>query len=85
MKIVVSGVASRGFPAPIVAEFPLGFLGEYVILHVLGLMPDSQSLIRTGKHSFDKLEAHDPKTGGKVTLYFNIDKPMGYLHKILSK
>jgi hypothetical protein len=58
---------------------------EYVILHVLGLMPGSQSLIRAGKHSFDELEANDPKTGQKVTLYFNIDKPMEYLHKILSK
>jgi hypothetical protein len=58
---------------------------EYVILHVLGLMPGTQSLIRAGKHSFDELQANDPKTGQKVTLYFNIDKPMAYLQKILSK
>ena len=58
---------------------------EYVILHVLGLMPGKQSLIRAGKHSYDELEAVDPKTEQNVTLYFNIDKPMGYLDKALSK
>jgi hypothetical protein len=58
---------------------------EYVILQVLGLRPGSQSLIRAGKHSYDMLEPIDPKTQQKVTLYFNIDKPMGYLHKVLSK
>lgn len=58
---------------------------EYVMLHVLGLMPGSQSLMRAGKHSYDKLEAVDPKTEQRVGLYFNIDKPMGYLDRIFSK
>jgi hypothetical protein len=58
---------------------------EYVILQVLGLRPDKQSLVHSGKHSYDVLEAVDPKTEQKVTLYFNIDKPMGYLDKIFSK
>ncbi len=58
---------------------------EYVILHVLGLKKDKQTLIQAGKHSFDELEASNPKTGQKVTLYFNIDKPLGYLHRILAK
>ncbi|MFZ0959901.1 MAG: DUF4919 domain-containing protein [Terriglobia bacterium] len=58
---------------------------EYIILQVLGLRPGSQSLIQDGKHSYDELEAVDPKTEQKVTLYFNIDTPMGYLHKALSK
>jgi hypothetical protein len=58
---------------------------ECVILQVLGLRPGSQSLMRSGRHSYDKLDAVDPKTQRKVTLYFNIDKPMGRLDKIFSK
>jgi hypothetical protein len=58
---------------------------EYVILHVMELRPGSQSLLHASDHSYDKLEAIDPKTQQKVTLYFNIDKPMGHLLKIFSK
>jgi Domain of unknown function (DUF4919) len=58
---------------------------EYVILQVLDLRPGSQSLVRSGKHSYDVLDAVDPKTSQKVTLYFNIDKPMGYLDRLFSK
>jgi Domain of unknown function (DUF4919) len=58
---------------------------EYVILQVLGLLPGMQSLMDSGKHRYDVLEANDLKTEQKVTLYFNIDKPMGYLDRIFSK
>ena len=58
---------------------------EYVVLRVRGLRPGSQSLVRSGKHSYDVLDAVDQETQQKVTLYFSIDKPMGYLDKVLSK
>jgi len=58
---------------------------EYIILGVLGLQPGSQSLVHKGKHNYDVLEPTDPKTHEKVTLYFNIDKPMEHLNKLLSK
>jgi hypothetical protein len=58
---------------------------EYVILKVLGLQPGSQSLIGENRHDYDRLEAVDPETHLKVTLYFNVDRPMGHLHKIFSK
>jgi len=58
---------------------------EYVVLRALGLRPGSQALLQSGRHSYDKLDAIDGKSGEKVTLYFNIDKPMGYLDRIISK
>jgi hypothetical protein len=58
---------------------------EYIILQVLGLTPGSQGLVNSGKHSFDVLDATDPKTQKKVTLYFNIDAEIGHFEKIFSK
>lgn len=55
---------------------------EYVILRVYGLMPDSQSLQEANGHHYDMLDAVDPKTNRKVTLYFNIDRPYGALEKL---
>ncbi len=58
---------------------------EYVILQVLGLNPGSQSLQTQDGHRYDVLDAMDPRAQGDVTLYFNVDKPLGYLEKTLAK
>lgn len=58
---------------------------EYVILQVLGLNPGSQSLQTEDGHRYDLLDAMDPKAQSDVTLYFNVDKPLGYLEKTLAK
>jgi Domain of unknown function (DUF4919) len=58
---------------------------EYVILRVLRLAPASQSLLNSGGHAYDRLDAVDPRTQQKVSLYFNIDRPMQYLQKAISK
>lgn len=55
---------------------------EYVLLRVFGLMPGSQSLQGANRHHYDRLDAVDPKTNKKVTLYFNIDRPYGALEKL---
>ena len=55
---------------------------EYVILRIFGLMPGMQSLENVNGHHYDRLDATDPKTKQKVTLYFNIDRPYGELEKI---
>ena len=46
---------------------------EYVVLRFMGLMPSKQSLSEKNGHSFDVMEAVNPKSSEKVTLYFNID------------
>jgi len=46
---------------------------EYVILRFMGLMPSKQSESEKNGHSYDILEAVNPKTNEKITLYFNID------------
>jgi len=46
---------------------------EYVLLRFMGLMPSKQSMSEKGGHSYDVLEAVNPKSSEKVTLYFNID------------
>jgi hypothetical protein len=58
---------------------------EYVILRVYGLMPGSQSLESSKGHHYDRLDAIDPKTKEKVTLYFNIDRPFGALENLFKK
>ncbi|HZT60642.1 MAG TPA: DUF4919 domain-containing protein [Pyrinomonadaceae bacterium] len=52
---------------------------EYTLLNLLGLRPTGQALIKEKGHSFDKLNAVDPKTNDKYEFYFNIDKPFGWL------
>lgn len=52
---------------------------EYALLNFLGLRPASQALLNKGGHSYDMLTAVDPKTNEKQDVYFNIDKPFGWL------
>lgn len=58
---------------------------EYVLLRVFRLMPGSQSLMHVNGHYYDRLDAVDPKDKGKVTLYFNIDRPYGALENLFKK
>ena len=46
---------------------------EYVVLRFMGLMPSEQSMSTKNGHSYDVMEAVNPKSNEKVTLYFNID------------
>jgi hypothetical protein len=48
---------------------------EYIIMQVLGLprFPVQQSLVAAKGHSYDVLQVTDPKSGEKVSVYFNID------------
>jgi hypothetical protein len=54
-----------------------------VILRVLSLQPAHQSLVEDQGHSYDVMEAKDPKTGETVTLFFNVDISMNRLKKAL--
>jgi hypothetical protein len=47
---------------------------EYEILKVLGVDFDRQSLTSDGDQKFDLLDAHDPESGQKVRVYFNISE-----------
>ena len=49
---------------------------EYVVMRVNGLVLDKQSLKHANHHSYDVIEATDPNSTQKVTLYFNVDVPM---------
>lgn len=52
----------------------IGTQEEYILLSLLGLPPfGRQSLIPGKPHSYDLIEVDDPKTGKKVSFYFNID------------
>ena len=52
---------------------------EYALLNYLDLRPAGQALINSGGHSYDKMTAVDTKTNQKYELFFNIDKPFGWL------
>lgn len=58
---------------------------EYVLFNFLGLRVQSQSLEKVNGHSFDKMTALDPKTDKTTVYYFNVDKPLAWLGKSLSK
>ena len=52
---------------------------EYALLNYMGLRPMGQALINGEGHSYDKLNAVDPKTNQSYEIYFNIDKPFNWL------
>jgi len=56
---------------------------EYVILKVLGLVPEKQSLLEKDGHQYDLQKARNAETGEEHEFYFNIDKPYGYLRGLL--
>jgi hypothetical protein len=56
---------------------------EYVLLRFMGLMPSKQSMSEKGGHSYDVMEAVNPKSSEKVTLYFNIDIEEKHLKEAL--
>jgi len=56
---------------------------EYVLLRFMGLMPSKQSMSEKNGHSYDVLEAVNPKSNEKVTLYFNIDIEQKHLKEAL--
>jgi len=58
---------------------------EYVILMVMGLQPNQQSLESSGGHQYDRMEATNPETHEKVTIFFNIDRTMARWMKLFSK
>jgi hypothetical protein len=52
----------------------IGTFEEYVIMDVLGLPPlGKQSLFPGKPNSYDLLEVTDPRTGQKVSVFFNIN------------
>jgi len=46
---------------------------EYTVLQVLGLQRHMQALVTDRGHSWDRLDATDPKTNQTVTVWFDID------------
>jgi hypothetical protein len=52
----------------------IGTHEEHVILNVLGLPAFGNQALMPGKpHSYDVIEVNDPKSGQKISVYFNID------------
>jgi hypothetical protein len=50
---------------------------EYVLLRFMGVgLPESQSLLHQGGHSYDQIKFKDPKSGKDSVLYFNVDIPI---------
>ena len=58
---------------------------EYALFNVLGMKAVSQALLHDKDHSYDKMEAVDPRTNQTTTFYFNIDIPFNWLSKSLKK
>jgi hypothetical protein len=54
------------------AYFTVSTSEEYFVARVLGLKPQSQSPVKNGAHSFDRMTVDD-KDGKETTLWFNTD------------
>ena len=68
------------------AAFQVISLREEGAVHgALGLRQHSQALIKENGHSYDKLSLIDPGTNKETVVYFNVDRPMNWLNKALSK
>jgi hypothetical protein len=58
---------------------------EYTVTGYLGLRPTGQSLVRLGGHAFDRLDVTSQRPGGPSSLYFNVDVPLAWLNRSLSR
>ena len=56
---------------------------EYNVLSALGLMPQSQSLVKKDGRDYDVLKVVDPKDKATVELYFDTTISMFYMNKAL--
>jgi len=61
--------------SPATAYVVISVHEEYIVLQVLGLRPSKQSVLHQDGHSYDFLQAVDPKSDATVKLYFNVDIP----------
>lgn len=55
----------------------------YLVLNALGIRVRSQALARHGESSYDKMSGIDEESGEEVTLWFNVDRPLGALARRL--
>ena len=58
---------------------------EYTVTGYLGLRPTGQALVRSDGHAFDRLDVASTKPGGPASLYFNVDVPLAWLNRSLSR
>lgn len=61
------------------AMYVIGVAEEYEVLHAMGLVPESQSLLQKGKRHYDVIKARDV-TGAVRDVYFGIDEFYGMFY-----
>jgi len=71
--LIHSVMASGDGKAQETAYKAISVAEEYTVLQVMGLQRQRQLLLTDKGHSWDQLDATDPKTNQKVTVFFNID------------
>jgi hypothetical protein len=58
---------------------------EYVVLGELGIRRTSQALMEEKGQKFDRMDGIDQKSKERVTLYFNVTKPLSWLKEQFKK
>jgi hypothetical protein len=58
---------------------------EYVVLGELGIRRTRQALMEEKGQKFDRMDGIDQKSKERVTVYFNVTKPLGWLREQLEK
>ncbi len=58
---------------------------EYILMELLGLTMQKQSVLESGGHIYDRLEVVDSETGEERELYFNVDIPFAAYDRLLGE
>ena len=58
---------------------------EYAILNLLGREVTKTATLGAGGHTVDRMETRDRKTGEIGVVFFNVDRPTGWLTKQMQK
>lgn len=74
--LVTSVLRSGDGRSPATAMVVITTDEEYAAMQALGVKMERQLLVREGASSFDLIEATKLSSGEKVTLYFNVDRPL---------
>ncbi len=75
--LVISVLKSGDGKSPATAYVVISVDEEYAAMQALGVKLERQLLVQEGGSSFDLIEAKKLDSGAPVTLYFNVDRPLG--------
>jgi hypothetical protein len=80
-KLLQSIFTSGDGNSPLTAYQVVTVREEYSVMNAMGLTPGDAKPVTMGPHRYDTFVVSDKNSGRTQTLWFNVDRPMGWLDK----